>query len=440
MRAAIASTQCSLSLWLRLLEEGWDVRVWMNRRDEITKKVGDEATHVGDGMVEKLSTFDKLLAWAQEEQSMMIFDAAGLGDKADAARKAGVRTIGGGGFMDKLEENRTFGQNVVCSVGCELPPYEEFSTLSACRAWADSVTVPVYFKTDRFFGSDCTYGAKDGEDLMQYLDYLTSYAPDRTRCIVQKKIEGVPYSTGRWWNGRAWVGPYCATLEHKKLLNGDIGPSTGCALNAVWFHDGETIAQTLHWDELTTAFLRNEAPAGWYDINVIIDSDGKAYFLEWTPRFGYDSEMTGFRLYDEIGRALWWVATGQGGADIGSELAYSFRLTVPPYPWDHTSYADQHTCIGVPIHNEDGLGDGAFIPYQVRAGESGLEVAGTDGIVGLSLAVDGTLTDLHAAAQAFAESLRVPGLCYRTDGAEVIKKDATHLRDAGYEMHKGLFA
>jgi phosphoribosylamine-glycine ligase len=445
VRIAIASEfGCSISWAARLQDEGCDVLLYINGGHG--RQRGDDIIHVGEGIVEKEQNYERFIEWASEGQysldpTLVLFDASGMGARADEARKLGLHVIGGGSFMDKLEQHRDFGFKVAQDAGCELPPYEQFNSLAAVQSWAESIgDTACYFKTDKFIGADIgTYGAKNGEGLARHMAALRKTTPDRLKCIVQKKIEGVALSTGRWWNGSRWTGPYEFTIEKKKFMNGEIGPSTGCSLNAVWYWEDPKIAEALGWENLASEFRRYEASAGLYDINAVIAEDGKPYFLEWTPRLGYDSEMTSGRLCDSLSDMLWNIATDQGTSVLSTDLAYAFRISTEPYPWEHSDWADKHSCVGEPIHGVDGLWDGNFIAYQLRVMDDVLQVASPEGIVGLSLATGDSLPKLHEEALEFAKSLEPGSLQFRTDGDKAIARDAQELKDAGFEsLHTGL--
>ena len=425
---------CSLSVALRLADEGHDVLTW---HDYEAKNI----QLVGKGLTPIESSYDRFMEWCHDEPSetTVIFDASGMGERADEAAKSGLTVMGGGTFCDKLEKDRRFGTKIAQDAGCLVPPYEEFASLSECREWAKGLgDTPCYFKSDRYIDADATYGAKDGDDLYEYLEHLSAKAPDRSKCIVQQKIDGVPFSTGQWWNGRSFVGPFENTIEHKKFMDGEVGPSTGCSFNALWFTPTSTIAEKLGWGNLVEAFVKYQAPPGLYDINAVIDKDGEAWFLEWTPRFGYDSEPTGFRLYNDLGGLFELVSRGTGVTSISSDLSYAVRLSVEPYPWEFSDVSDKHNCVGVPVRDVDDLHSATFVAYQIMQGDDGLAVASSEGIVGLSIATGPKLAALHDTVLDAAKTIRCPGLQFRTDGAKYIAEDADAIAKAGHAVHPGL--
>lgn len=438
MRIGIASYfGCGLSIWTRLQAEGHDVRVWIQPQSHKS---------IGEGIITHAGQFPELLAWCKDgarsgTPTLMLFDSSNLGDKADEARKAGLAVVGGGSFCDKLEKDRDFGFKIAREAGCNIPEFKEFPSISATMAWAKSQEIPpVFWKTDKYLTGDTTHGAENSAELVEYLEGVQRDFGDRIKNIVQKKIDGTPLSTARWWNGKDWVGPYEGTYENKKFMNDDVGPSTGCSFNAVWFYDEEEpkIARLLGWEKLSDSFRKNEAPAGLYDINAVVDHEGEAWFLEWTPRFGYDSEPTSFRLIPDLGAHLYCVAYGHTPAEPSGSLAYALRLSVPPYPWEHGSKDDKGSAHGTRVLGVDGLWDGNFIGYCLRIGDLGLECAGPEGVVGLSLAVGEDVEDLGQETLDYAKSLNVAGLGYRTDGAKDCAEKGAELAAAGIDVHPGL--
>ena len=441
--ACIDPEAVGLSWTARLRDENCDVRHYI---------LPSHQREVGTNIVPKMDSLHQLLAWCKEKPTIAMFYSSGMGKKsndvpigADEFRKAGIPTIGAGSFCDRLEKDRSFGEKIARVIGCKIPPTKEFSTLSQTIALAKTVgDEHWYFKSDKYLESDATYGGS-GEELVHYLEHLQEKYGNAIPNILQQKIKGVALSTACWWNGRSFVPPFEATIEHKKFMDGDIGPSTGCAFNAVWFYDSETpkVVQSLKWMALEGIFQRFDAPPGLYDINAIIsEKDGEAYFLEWTPRCGWDSEATSHRLLEiPLCDFLARLSAGRlAEAPFSTkDIAYSFRLSVSPYPWEHNENAKK-TCVGAPVYGVDGIWDGHFIGYSVAMNDEGnVYVADRNGLVGLSLATGKNLKALHDEALAYVkDELKGCSLQYRSDGASVIKRDAEGLKALGYDIHPGL--
>lgn len=441
-------------LWRRLVDEGCDVLVWIGELDsQKSPQILLSHRKVGIGIVPRTDSWSTLLEFAKTGMranipTVMLFDSSGLGALADDARAAGVHVIGGGKFCDRLEFDREFGQRIASDAGCALPPYQQFNSIDETIAFArTSLDQPVYWKTDTYIKADATKGCDTPDELIEYLEGIKREARPNIKNILQAKIDGPALSTGRWWNGKAWVGPYSGDWERKKLMAGEIGPATGCSFNAVWWYEQDCplIAHATCWDGLTPLFLKQNAPAGFYDVNCVL-SDGQAFFLEWCARLGWDSEPLGMcTLYDNLSEFLWSIATGQGdGGGLRTELALSVRLSVPPYPSENVGRDDKASCVGVQVAGDTGnlWGDG-FVAYELQHDdEKGLTMAAPEGIVGLSVARGFSLEELGETTLEFAKKcLRVPGLQYRNDAAECIAEDTKKAAEAGFDdLHEGLAA
>jgi hypothetical protein len=426
--------------------------VWRGQCDASGKpSLNHNQKRVGEGLVPLTDSWHDLLAWAKNglrtgEPTIMLFDSTastkgGLGGLADDARGYGLPVIGAGKFSDRLEMDRGFGRSVATSAGIASPPSMQFPSVDACLAYARSgkLAHEVYWKTDTYIDGDSTHKCADAEDLVDYLE-MVKRRGHNVACMIEECLDGFALSTQRWWNGRAWVGPYQWDFEHKAFMPGDVGPSTGCAWNAVGQYDDDMpkIAQMLNWDGLTAAFTKAQAGAGVYDINAII-MEGEAYFLEWCGRFGYDSEAAATYLYADYSRWLWYVATGQGedAAPKRDEFALTVRLTVPPAPFEHIEQGDDGSAVGVYVRGDVGdLWSGSFFGYELmHTAETGLAVGAPEGLVGLSCAVGTVASDLADEAMEWPkENLRVPGLSYwRVGVGDSLKKDAERCADNGVD-------
>jgi hypothetical protein len=350
--------------------------------------------------------------------------------------------VGGCGFADKLEKDRLFGFRIAEEAGAVLPPHQEFPTLSSSEGMGPPDS-PFFFKSNRFLSSNATKCLEDAEHQKEYFADLREQHGDNIKHILQQKIEGVALSTARWWNGYNWTGPYQASYEHKAFMNDDIGGSTGCAFNAMFYHPSDPkIAEDLGWENLTGAFRKHDAAPGLYDINAVVDEDGQSYFLEWTPRLGYDSEPASQQNIPSLGDHLFALAEQRDIPLVSGDIVYSTRLSVPPYPWEHGKIGDPHGAVDAPVQNVDGLWEKHFIGYQLKADpQHGLAVASPEGIVGLAMAKGSKLSKVTEEATEYAKELHkrgVDALQFRTDGGKVIKEDAEKVQDAGHEIHPGL--
>jgi phosphoribosylamine-glycine ligase len=416
--------------------------VWINPKEK-------SDLQSGDGIVPKTRSWEDFVDWLEEgqnahEPTLCLFDCSGLGDKADDVRKKGIHTIGGSNFCDKLEKNREYGMKIAQDAGMLTPHFESFSTITEAIKYAKRLRDnPTYFKCDAYIDANATYKAKDDDEMVEYLESVRDLHGDRLRCMIQDAIEGVAISTENWFNGKEFIGPCTGSIEKKKLLNEDIGPSTSCSLNTVWFYEEQEpqIAQKLNWSALAEVLREHNAPPGVYDANAIISPLGDAYFLEWCARFGYDTEPAGLALIGDYSQFLWHVATGQGDSGpLSKSVAYSVRLWTPPYPGETnpSETRKSRSCVGNHIFGVSSLWGVPFAGYSLQKCGDHYSQGSAYGYVGIALQVGRKLSVLNKACVEYAKTLRPHSLGYRTDGDKAIKKDAVELMKVLTDLPKGL--
>ncbi len=436
MRFAIYSSWgLSLSWWKRLQDEGNEVLVYIEH--SLPKKVGD-------GIVPKTANFAQWAMWGRSQpNTIFFFDNTGAGKKADALRKQGCLVVGGCEFFDKLEDKREWSEDLHKSLGILAPESKAFGTVSDAIKYAQEQGKPQVFKPEANTDCSLTYVSENSEEMIHFLTFFRDKYGNSKKNLMQEKLNGFALSTARWWNGRSFVGPYQSTIEHKKLFNNDKGPATGCQFNCVWFYQDEypAIARELRWDKLVEAFRHNEAAPGIYDINALLnEKDGKPYFLESTPRLGYDSETTSQKGIKDLGKFLYNLAVALPVEDLFVYDPYmcSVKLSVPPYPYEAglEDIPYDKTSVDSPVWGFDGLWSKHFIGYGLRFDpKMGLVSADPSGWLGLSADV-GTdpLTPFDGCYAFLDESLEVPNLQYRTDAKDRVEEDLESIEKCGFDI------
>lgn len=439
MRVAYYSVEGSTLSWCkRFADEGCDVQLYQQSSPH---------RNVGRGIVPMLTNRDQWLSWGlADPETIFFFDCTStpdfdIGEFADRLRARGRFVIGGGTFMDKLENNREFGATIAERACITTPDAHDFSTIREALSFLRSNPKQEdgdggwAWKSDRILPTRTHVG--DPEKIERFLSRVViPRHGDRIKCVLEERIDGTPLSTARWWNGIRFTGPFEGTLEHQKYGVKDVGPGTGCAFNLLWFYRDALpkIARQLCWDKLEAEFRGRNAPPGLYDINAVVNRQG-AWFLEWTPRLGIDSELTSQRGITSLSELCNRLVRGGDIDDLfDCDQAYmSVRLTVPPYPNEHGVDLLKSPALGLPVADADGLWDGYFVGIGVERGNEGLQVADPYGLVGVAVAEDTTIEGGYGRIYEYLdEELHVPDLMYRTDAVEMLTKDLEALAKAGY--------
>lgn len=193
-----------------------------------------------------------------------------------------------------------------------------------------------------------------------------------------------------------------------------------------------------HGLEKVTEFLRKNNYVGPIDLNTIC-TEGTAYGIEWTPRFGYEGTPNLTRLLPiEWGEFLYKVATGQSVniAQPRSPFCATLRVSVPPYPnADRTKKP-----MVVPVQGVDCDKLDSLVLYDVRRSdefEDELETTGAYNCIGAPIALGETIAQAFSEAEQAVKRIKAPDAMWRSDVAKSIEKRYAALQRMGWFRQLG---
>jgi phosphoribosylamine--glycine ligase len=236
-------------------------------------------------------------------------------------------------------------------------------------------------------------------------------------------------AVGAFFNGENFILPACINFEHKRMFNGEIGPSTGeMGTLMFWSEKSRLYEETL---VKFRSILAEMGFIGYFDINCIANSRG-IYPLEITPRFGYPTisiQMEGVTskwgefLYALASRQQFALRT-QRGFQIGVVVA------VPPYPFSDPSAYRRYSEDAVIIFKKamaSGIhhGDAKLVNGDWR-------LAGSSGYALVVTGSGQTVEDARRETYNRVKNVIIPNLFYRTDIGERWYRDADLLLAWGY--------
>jgi phosphoribosylamine-glycine ligase len=189
---------------------------------------------------------------------------------------------------------------------------------------------------------------------------------------------------------------------------GDLGPAIGSQSNTVFISKGflgvpmSKAAQSLH---------DQSGYVGPLDANCIV-SNGNPYFLEWSPRLGWDAFYNLMNLYE--GSIVDFFNKLTGSFKTG--FSCSQRLSIPPYPYAAgdllKNYAHEV------LIDEDLAKKPAFWAQDVYY-DGQYRVAGSDGIVGVMSGVGESIGAAYGKVYRHLDRFKIASYKqYRTDGAK----------------------
>jgi phosphoribosylamine---glycine ligase len=261
----------------QVVKEGHEVRYCIE---------GEKERDIADGFVPKVRNWEREVDWAD----VIVFDdTLGQGEKAQALRASGKLVVGGTPYTDRLEDDRSFGQEELKKEGINIVPYRDFDDFDDAISYVKENPERYVIKPSgaagnvkrRLFVGD----EDDGQDVIRVLEAYKKSFPDEIRQFqLQRRVTGVEVAVRAFFNGKEFIYPLNVNFEHKKLFPGNIGPSTG-EMGTAMFWSGPNILFNSTLKKME-AKLASEGYVGYIDLNCIVNGNG-IYPLEFTARFGY---------------------------------------------------------------------------------------------------------------------------------------------------------
>lgn len=249
-------------------------------------------TKVGQGFhgITIVRDWREHMAWAKQGLILTTGNARYIRE-LDQFRALGFKIFAPTERSAKLEIDRGFGMEEMQKAGIAIPPYEQFKSLKEAESFARKSDKAWVFKT---LGSEedkaLSYVASDPADMVGWLQRqqklgMTLKGP----CMLQEKIDMLAEVGVSGWFGPEGFLPekWQVCFEHKKLMNGEIGPNTG--EQGCYSADTEVLTRS-GWkvwphvsrqDELATlvdGFLTFERPS------VVVSYDSMGSMVSWQNR------------------------------------------------------------------------------------------------------------------------------------------------------------
>ena len=414
-----------------LAQAGEAVRVFIEEKD---------AQSVGDGLVPKVGSIHEMLADADREKDIFIFDTSGDGLLGDYMRSMGYAVLGSSAIADRLERERDFGLEVMQACKIKVPESIPFTSFEDARNYVEeNFDKRLVYKPNNILGDkSLSHVAYNAEDMIELLNNVENEVSiENPEFVLQEFEDGVCISTEVWFDGHQMLPLMNHTFERKELMDGNLGKSGGCTGNVVWACGECPICEKV---KTIQPWLEENNYHGMLDLNAIVSFEsGDILGLEWTPRFGYDASPTLlFGLLDgNMGALLSDVAKRQYGASspklLQDRLASGLRLSIPPWPSEQFC-AEQN----LPIF---GMPEGHYL-FNVKAGESTkFATAGAWGILACLVGSGATVKKAFKKPYEVAKAMYASNKQYRTDMVEQLVEDFEKLSsvipEAVYATEKG---
>ena len=224
MRFLGVGDNCDLgALYLRLIEEGHDVRI------SIANPLCQGTLA---GLVEQIADWQAELPWirAAGNEGIILFEnvAKRRGEAQDALRRDGFNVIGGSAYGDRLENDRGYAQRVLAEIGLSTSRFWEFENREEALRFLQDRPGRYVLKFNGPTASIDNYVGRlpDGRDVRAFLARLKQ-ADGAAGLILTEFVEGVEMGVGAYFDGAKFLTPACLDWEHKRFFPDDLGELTG---------------------------------------------------------------------------------------------------------------------------------------------------------------------------------------------------------------------
>jgi len=299
--------------------------------------VGPKAKPIGEGLVDKFDNWQQAKSYAKFADLIFVADNVDFMDEVMELRKQGLPVFGPDKRSARLEVDRMYGQNAIKGCGNAVIPSTEFSNYDQAIAFVKA-------NPNRYCCKPCgevedkslTYLAKDPADMIGFLTRMKKVGKKAgiTKFILQEFKKGTELAVMGMFGPHGFNSVFCENFEHKKLMNGDLGVSTGEMGTAIRYTKDSKLADIML--RPLEKLLHELKYVGFVDISVIVDeNDGTPWPMEFTQRPGYPIHNIQQPLI--VGDPAQWMVDLINGKDtfeiIGGETCVGVVMACGDFPF-----------------------------------------------------------------------------------------------------------
>jgi phosphoribosylamine--glycine ligase len=220
--------------------------------------------------------------------------AAGV---VDVFRARGLRIFGPTRAAAQLESSKAFAKAFMQRHGIPTAAYETFSDAAAAHAHVDRLGAPIVVKADGLAAGKGVVVAMSPAEAHEAIDWMlldntlgVQHNQGGARVVIEEFLQGEEASFIVMCDGQH-VLPLATSQDHKRLLDGDIGPNTG-GMGA--YSPAPVVTPNVHarvMQEIIAPTVAGMAKdgipfTGFLYAGLMIDAEGRAKTLEFNCRMG----------------------------------------------------------------------------------------------------------------------------------------------------------
>jgi phosphoribosylamine--glycine ligase len=242
----------------------------------------------------------QLRAWAAENKIALTVvgpEAALAAGVVDEFRKHGLRIFGPTQAAAQLESSKVFSKAFMQRHGIPTARYEAFTEAAAAHAYIDQNGAPIVVKADGLAAGKGVVVAMTLEQAHEAVDFMlldrspgVRHNAGGARVVIEEYLSGEEASFIVMCDGRN-VLALATSQDHKRLMNGDMGPNTG-GMGA--YSPAPVVTPDVHARTMREIILptvrgmeKDGIPfTGFLYAGLMIDAQGHPKTLEFNCRMG----------------------------------------------------------------------------------------------------------------------------------------------------------
>jgi phosphoribosylamine--glycine ligase len=425
---------CGLSFALRSQEAGHEVKIFIrHNKDGSRSEVGD------GGLIKRVSSWEDHMKWAD---LIFVTDNIYYIYGLERYRDQGFPIFGANLEGTRWEQERDYGEKILNKAGIETIPSQTFDNYDDAIAYVKEN--PRRFVSKPIGDGDKTlsYVAKSAADMLYMLTRWKKKNSFKGKFILQEFRPGIEFGVGGWFGACGFAKYFCESWEHKKLMDGELGVTTGEQGTIVRYTKESKLADQML--KPLEDMLHGIGYTGYIDVNCIIDKQGKAWPLEFTTRPGWP--LFNIQMSLHKGDPAQWMLDMIDGKDTfkaSDKIACGVVVTIPDYPFSHITKKENS---GYPIWGltmEDAVNDVHLCEVQWGKGPAMVDGELKENVPMFVTAGDYVCTvvglgdDIEKARNSvygkIKKKIEIPNsIAYRTDIGEKVQKCLDDLQECGY--------
>ena len=365
--------------------------------------------------------FDKLVTFAKEKEidlAIVGMDDPLVGGLIDEFEKAGIRAFGPRKNAAILEGSKAFSKDLMKKYDIPTAAYENFDNADEALAYLETAKFPIVLKADGLALGKGVVIAQNEEEAFAAISSIMEdkiFGESGSQIVIEEFLTGPEVSVLSFTDGKTVV-PMVSSMDHKRALDGDMGPNTGgmgtVAPNP--YYTPEIARECMETIFLPTihAMQKEGRPfQGCLYFGLMLTPKGPKV-IEYNCRFGDPETQVVLPLLKtdlvEIMQAIWEEKLDQLEIQWKDESAACVVMASGGYPKKYTT--------GLPISglDENGQIEGCFVYHAgTKLGDGKILTSGGR-VLGVTATAD-SLRNALKTAYAGVEKITFQNAHYRKD-------------------------